>query len=174
MRLQDIVQSLFQRVVGLSKSATLLVRGQVQGRPRVVVLVLTEACDIAEQVQQVRRHRKNGEADELPEQVLAIRRAAGLDELLDVLQPKRVGGDVTALAIASRTVAVVAIVVVMVIAVVTMVVVAVVIMVMVIAVVAMIMMMTVIPTTVTRRSGRACMSGRTGWASGTGRSGSTR
>jgi hypothetical protein len=148
MRLQDIVQSLFQCVVGLSISRTVLVRRQVQGRTGRLVLGLPEACNIAKQVQEIRRHRNDGEADELPEQVLAVRRAAGLHELLDVLQSKRIGRDIAALAVAM----VVAIIVVP-----AMVVVIIVTMVMVIAIVVMVMV--AIPTGGTGRASRAGVAG---------------
>lgn len=103
MRLQNIAQGLIQCVVGLSIPGAVLVRCQVQGRTGRFVLGLTKACNRSEQVQKVHCHRNNGEADELPEQVLAVCGTTGLDELLDVFQSKRAGRDVAALTGGRRT-----------------------------------------------------------------------
>ncbi|UCI25596.1 hypothetical protein [Mesorhizobium sp. B2-8-5] len=94
MRLQNILQSLLQCVVGLAIAGTLLalVLGQVGRRAGRLVLVLAETLDRVENVQEIGRHRADRLADELLERTAAATAVrAGLQELLDVRQPQRAG-----------------------------------------------------------------------------------
>lgn len=99
MRLQKVLQSRLDRVVGADIAGTLLVvvRGQIAGAPaRRPVLVPAKSRDPAEDVQEVGHYRAARQADQVSQRRIFCgisARRCRLQELRRVFEAERVGRD---------------------------------------------------------------------------------